>query len=169
MAKFNDKSGGEWAVGITVGALRRVLNATGIDLMKLFEPDEPNERGDDPSAELRKLLLRPVVIADVVFAVVEPEAKQRGVDAEAFGELLEGKALADATDALMSALEVFFSAQNQEMGATFGDMVRKFGEARSAVWARAHGMVDGIDPTEVAGKAFDEALDRAKGRATSGA
>ncbi len=168
MASFRDKAAGEWEVGITVGALRRVLNATGIDLMKLFEPDGPNERGDDPSAELRKLLLRPVVIADVIFAAVEPEAKRRGVDVEAFGELLEGNALAEATDALMTALEVFFSAQNQEMGATFGDMVRKFGEARSAVWVRAHDMISTMNPNEVATKAFDEALARATGPGTSG-
>lgn len=164
---FKDKAGNEWSVGITVGALRRVLAQTGVDLTKLFEGD-PEAEGGDVAAEVRRLLLNPITIADVLFAIVEPVAKERAISAEAFGELLEGESLADATDALMSALEVFFSAQVRDKGSTFGAMVRKFNEARGVVWQRAREMVEATDPTTTALNAFDKALEAQKGRVNSG-
>lgn len=167
MSSFKDKAGTDWSVELTVGALKRVLAQTGIDLTKLYEGD-PDKPGEDVAAEVRRLLLNPIAIADVVFAVVEPVATAKGITADAFGELLAGKSLADATDALLSELEVFFSEQVQDKGRAFGAMVAKFAEARGIVWSRAAKMVEDLDPTQAAMKAFDEALEKRRGRLTSG-
>lgn len=157
---FKDKAGQEWNAGITVGALRRVLAATGIDLTRLFD--------DEKAEPVQKLLANPLAIADVVFAVIEPQAKAKGIDADAFGELLEGDALAQATDALLDALAVFFSARQAEMGQAFAKVVANYRQAASTVWGRAVDMVNAIDPTAAALEAFDRELNKRGGRVTSG-
>lgn len=157
---FTDKAGNVWDCGITVGALRRVLAQTGIDLTRLFD--------DDNAEPVQKLLAQPMTIADVVFAVIELQAKSKNIDAPAFGELLEGDSLADATEALLEALSVFFSARQSEMGKAFAKVVANYRKASATVWARASEMVDAVDPTAAAMEAFDRALEKRGGRVTSG-
>lgn len=148
--KFSDVKGQEWNAAINVGALRRVLAQTSIDLTKLFD-----EKQAEP---VRKLIANPLVMADVLFAIVEPQATARGITADAFGELLEGEALVAATDAVLAALVVFFSAQNADMGKAFAALVGKYRTATNVVWERAAGMMAAINPTAAATEAFDKAL-----------
>lgn len=140
--------------------MRRVLSQTGIDLTRLFD--------DEKAEPVQKLLASPLVIADVLFAVVEPQASAKSIDAAAFGELLEGESLADATDALLDALAVFFSARQSEMGQAFAKVVANYRKASATVWGRAASMVDAVDPTAAAMEAFDRALEKRGGRVTSG-
>lgn len=157
---FNDTKGNNWNASITVGALRRVLAQTEIDLTRLFD--------DEKAEPVQKLLANPIVIADVVFAVVEPQATAKGIDAAAFGELLEGQALAEATDALLDALAVFFSARQAEMGQAFAKVVANYRKAAATVWGRAVNMVEAVDPTAAAMEAFDRELAKHGGRVNSG-
>lgn len=157
---FKDTKGNEWNASITVGALRRVLAQTSIDLTRLFD--------DEKAEAVQKLLANPITIADVVFAVVEPQATAKGIDAEAFGELLEGEALAQATDALLDSLVVFFSARQTEMGRAFGKVIENYRTAAQTVWSRAAEMVSSMEPTEAANRAFEAELQRRGGRLTFG-
>lgn len=157
---FKDTAGTDWNCAITVGALRRVLAETQIDLTKLFE--------DEKAEAVRKLLASPLTIADVVFAVVHPIAEQRGITAEKFGELLAGQNMADAANALLEALEVFFSGQDANMGASFKTFLSGYRKGRSVVWSRALDEVSQLDPEKVAHEAFEKALDARRKSLTSG-
>ncbi len=157
---FKDTAGTEWNCTITVGALRRVLAETQIDLTKLFE--------DEKAEAVRKLLASPLTIADVVFAVVRPTAEQRNITAEQFGELLAGQNMADAADSLLEALEVFFSGQDANMGASFQKFLDGYRRGRSTVWNRARQEVELLDPEKVANEAFEKALQKRRAALTSG-
>lgn len=157
---FKDTAGTEWNCTITVGALRRVLAETQIDLTKLFE--------DEKAEAVRKLLASPLTIADVVFAVVRPTAEQRNITAEQFGELLAGQNMADAADSLLEALEVFFSGQDVNMGASFQKFLDGYRRGRSTVWNRARQEVELLDPEKVANEAFEKALQKRRAALTSG-
>lgn len=157
---FQDSAGNAWDCQITVGALRRVLTDTGVDLTKLFE--------DEKAEAVRQLLVNPLAIADVVFAVVRLQAEAKSIDAAAFGELLSGKRLAEAADALMDGLEVFFSGQDANMGASFMKVIDGFKRGRSTVWNRALSQVSQIDPEAIAHQAFERELERRRLLLTSG-
>jgi hypothetical protein len=147
---FKDTADGEWDCSITVGALRRVLADTQIDLTKLFE--------DEKAEAVRQLLANPLAIANVVFAVVKPQAIARGITEEAFGELLAGKQLSGAADALLDGLEVFFSGQDANMGASFMQFINGFKRGRSKVWSRALEEVGRLDPEAEVDKHFEREL-----------
>ena len=127
---------------------------------KLFE--------DEKAEAVRKLLASPLTIADVVFAVVRPTAEQRNITAEQFGELLAGQNMADAADSLLEALEVFFSGQDANMGASFQKFLDGYRRGRSTVWNRARQEVELLDPEKVANEAFEKALQKRRAALTSG-
>lgn len=157
---FKDTKGNDWNASITVGALRRVLAQTSIDLTRLLD--------DEKAEAVQKLLANPITIADVVYAVIEPQAVAKSIDAAAFGELLEGEALAQATDALLDSLVVFFSARQAEMGRAFGKVLQNYRTASQTVWSRAAEMVSSMDATEAANQAFEAELRKRGGLLTSG-
>lgn len=157
---FQDSADNAWDCQITVGALRRVLADTGIDLTKLFE--------DEKAEAVRQLLVNPLAIADVVYAVVRLQAEQKSITPAAFGELLSGKRLADAAEALMNGLEVFFSGQDASMGASFMKVIDGFKKGRATVWSRALDQVKEIDPEAIAHRCFDKELAKRKLLLTSG-
>lgn len=99
MAKFKDASGKEWAVVVTVATLKRVKALLDVDLMEVV---------DEKSTLLERLADDPVVLCNVLYAVMKPEADRRGVNDEAFGESLFGDALNDATRAFLESLSDFF-------------------------------------------------------------
>lgn len=98
MAKFLDGAGRSWDVAISVGVIRRVRDRLGIDLSKLVE----NE-----FAVLQQVVTDPVVLCDVLYVMVEPQAAGAGVSAVEFGEALTGDAIEGAADALYEAFANF--------------------------------------------------------------
>ena len=97
MAQFKDNAGHEWTLSITVGAIRRVRNRLQTDLLEAAEGDL-----------LARLARNAVLLVDVLWCLVEPEARGRDVTDEDFGRALVGGALDRATDALVEALLDFF-------------------------------------------------------------
>ncbi len=97
MHTFTDTQGRAWSVAITVDTIRRVRALTGTDLMGVLGGDLIERLSGDP-----------VLLADVLYAVVKPEAEARGVDDADFGRALAGDAVAAATTALLEGLVGFF-------------------------------------------------------------
>ncbi len=99
MHTFSDTQGRAWSVAVTVDTIRRVRTLTGTDLMGVLGGDLIERLSGDP-----------VLLADVLYAVVKPEADVRGVDDADFGRALAGDAVAAATAALLEGLVGFFPA-----------------------------------------------------------
>lgn len=97
MRAFVDASGKSWPVAVNVEALRRARDLAATDLMGVL------------SGPLLTDLARDyVLLCDVLFAVLKPEADRRGVAREEFSEAMSGESLDAGLDALLGELADFF-------------------------------------------------------------
>ena len=104
MKQFKDMNGRTWEVSMNVAALKRVRDLLDIDLMQLPIVDE-----NDPEASLlHRLGTDPVVLVDVLFVMVKPQADATGVTDDQFAEALGGDALADGSEALIAECISFY-------------------------------------------------------------
>lgn len=97
MHSFTDNHGRTWSININIAAVKRVRSAMDIDLL------------DAVGGELlTRLADNIVMLVDLVYFLVKPEADNAGVSDEQFGEALAGPALDDAANAFMAELADFF-------------------------------------------------------------
>jgi len=94
--KFNDTQGREWTIELHTTAIKRVRSLTGVDLL-----------ADDGAGVVAKLIRDPVLLCDVVYAAVKPQADERGVSDEDFGRAMHGDPIGSATEALVDELVSF--------------------------------------------------------------
>lgn len=97
---FTDAAGVTWSLALTVTAVKRVRELVGVDLGRFF--------GQGPAAErTREQLSDVVTVANVLFAIVKPQADQKGITDEQFGEALSGDVIAEASELLLEGLLSF--------------------------------------------------------------
>jgi hypothetical protein len=98
MKSFTDSSGRTWALRIDVSAIQRVRELAGTDLCELLE-------GVPPLCE--RLDRDLVLLASVLWALVQPQAAEFQCDRAAFLGALDGPALGAAAKAFWEELENF--------------------------------------------------------------
>ena len=100
MRIFKDSMGREWALDITVSALKRIRTIAGIDLGDLQEllSGKPLDR----------LAADVVLLGDALYAALFPEIQRRGLSREDFESGLVGDALNASSIALLESLADFF-------------------------------------------------------------
>lgn len=98
MVKFIDKKGQSWDLSINVAAMRRA-KAADIDLSL-------------PQKQIDKFFLDDTFVADCLFAIVK--ANTPGLTQESFDDLLDGKVLAEAREALWESLYEYFDDPKAE-------------------------------------------------------
>jgi len=96
-AFWTDRQDRRWSTAITVGPLKRVRDLVDVNLLDVFDGVLLGRLADDP-----------VLLANTLYAVCKPQADERGVSDEAFGELLVGDAIEDAAQALVHGIACFF-------------------------------------------------------------
>jgi hypothetical protein len=96
---FSDTEGRKWTIDVTVATLARVRTLAEVNLLEAIESE---------SKLLDSLSRDPVMLCNVLFAIVKPEADVRSVTDEQFGEALGGDALAEGTEALVQGIIDFF-------------------------------------------------------------
>ncbi|HMQ16777.1 MAG TPA: hypothetical protein PKC49_12465 [Phycisphaerae bacterium] len=100
MKTFNDNAGRTWTLAVNVDAIKRVEGLIkGVNLANLTHGDPPL---------LTRLETDIVLLCDVIFALVKPQADQLGVSDEEFGKAMGGDAIIAAHDALWEELNGFF-------------------------------------------------------------
>ena len=97
MRTFTDVTGRPWAVTVTVDTIRRVRSLTSIDLLEVVN-----------GTLIERLAGDPVLLCDVLYAVVKPEADTATISDIDFGRLLAGDTIEHATRALLEGLVDFF-------------------------------------------------------------
>ena len=104
MAKiFGDNSGRKWTVEINVGAIKRVRTLCGVDLLEMVS-------GGDLA---QKMSTDPVLLCDVLFALVKTAADAAAVTDEDFGRAMAGDAIEQATTAMLEELVDFFPSRRR--------------------------------------------------------
>lgn len=102
MQTFTDAGGRSWPITINVRAIRRVRDHAGADLMQIAGGELLAKLGTDP-----------VLLVDVLWALVMPKAQADGVTADAFAEAMVGDAIESATLALLHEMTAFFPSQTR--------------------------------------------------------
>ena len=99
MRTFTDSAGRTWTVSLTIDAAKRVKGLLDVNLLEL-------EAGDPPL--LTKLGTDVILLCDVIFALVKPQADAAGVTDEQFGAALGGEVILAAQTAFYEELVDFF-------------------------------------------------------------
>ena len=97
MKTFTDTAGRTWTVALNVDALKRVRALTSVNLLEVLD-----------GALIEKLTSDPILLCDVLFAVVKPEADAKSISDTDFGKALAGDSIELATTALLEELVDFF-------------------------------------------------------------
>jgi len=106
MSSFKDKNGDVWLIELTVGTVKRVKNALGADLMGVASRD---------SRLLESLYEDPELLVNVIYVLCSEQCEARKIDDETFGNLFNGDAIFQATEALVEGLVDFFPKGRQEL------------------------------------------------------
>ena len=104
MKIFTDATNRQWEIALTIGSAKRVKSLLGIDLLQ-------PESGDPPL--LTRLGTDEVLLCDIIYCLVKPQADVVGVSDEQFGELLGGDVILAAQTALYEELIDFFQQRGR--------------------------------------------------------
>ena len=104
MKSFKDSEGRPWEIKVNVGSVQRVRDVCNVDLTELAKAE-----GDAKPVGVR-LTTEPIFVAEVLFALVGPQAETKGVTKDAFFDALDGDALAKAFDCFTDELIAFSGA-----------------------------------------------------------
>ena len=103
MTKFKDSADREWIVSVTVGAIKNIRTALGVDL------------ADPSQAVMERLADDPVLLVDLLWLLCEKQAKEIGITPEQFGESLVGDPIDAATNAMVEAIADFFPGPRRSL------------------------------------------------------
>jgi len=104
MQAFTDSAGRTWTITLTIDTLKRVKALLAVDLAR---PDE-----GDPPLHVR-LFDDVILLADVIFAAIKPQADTASVTDEQFGQALGGDAITAAARALLEEWTDFFQRRER--------------------------------------------------------
>jgi hypothetical protein len=132
MRIFTDNAGRPWSLAIHVDAAKRVRDLAKIDIMELIEAADQPQDGPRRRPLLERILRDPIVLCDLLYAAVKPEADKLGITDQDFGRAMGGGAIAAARQALVEELADFFPEeapvirrQAEKLQAAYRNLVRK--------------------------------------------
>jgi len=101
---FKDSAGRSWTLQIHVEAIKRVRGLIQVDLLDLAE-----------GKLIERLASDPILLCDVVYAVIKPDADAISVSDVDFGRAMGGDCLEAATTALLEELADFFPSSKRQI------------------------------------------------------
>ena len=147
---YVDTNGDRWTVRVTVATVARVRDLVDENLADFLT-----------SKGLERLASDVITLCNVLYAVVKPQADERGIDDAAFGETLTGDALADATNQLLWAIVDFCPSPRDR--ASLARMLGAVDTAKEAARDVIEKRLDSLTPEMIR-----EMVDREIQAATSG-
>ena len=138
MSSFTDTEGRTWTVELTYGSAKRVKKLVGVDLLAI-------EHGDPPL--LTRLGTEIMLVCDVIFALIKPQADEQGVSDEEWAEAMGGDAITEAHEALYEAIVNFFRSRGRT---DVGKAVAKQKSLIDETVKAGTDWIDGLDATEEA-------------------
>jgi hypothetical protein len=97
MRTFKDNAGRTWTVTVNVDAVKRVRSLLDVNLLEVVD-----------GKLIERLAADPVLLCDVLYALVKPDADAKQVTDQDFGRGMAGDAIDLATTALLEELVDFF-------------------------------------------------------------
>jgi len=106
MKTFTDTAGRTWTLALTIDAAKRVKSLLDVNLLELDLPAGKAGAGDPPL--LTRLGTDVILLCDVIFALVKPQADAAGVSDQEFAAALGGDVVLAAQTAFYEELVDFF-------------------------------------------------------------
>ena len=151
---FFDKENRTWDLRISVSTIRRVRVACKVNLYDALEGELMIQLGQDP-----------VLFADVLWAIVEPQAIAANVTDDQFGDALLGEAIDLASKAFIEGLTGFFGRPGQR--ALLKGMAEKTERAMAAAEQISHQRLSDLDVEKMVQEEVDRIeLSRQSGSST---
>lgn len=104
MKTFKDNNGKKWDISLTFDSAKRVRDLLGINLLA-------PEDGDPPL--LTRLGTDELLLCDVIYCLIKPQADEAGITDEMFGRALGPDAILSAVDAFYDELIDFFQLRGR--------------------------------------------------------
>lgn len=98
MSKFATTDGREWVVAVNVGTVKRVRDATGVNVLALISDQ----------AAIADAFSDNVKLAEVIASVIRPQLEAAGATDEQFFSVVDGTVIENATEALLAEVANFF-------------------------------------------------------------
>lgn len=105
MKTFKDLKGREWKISLNVKAMKDIRSTLAIDLINVISLDKKGEVKVDL---IDQIVNDPCLLVDVLWVLVEDEAKKNNISDIEFGSTLAGDAIEKATSAFLDELVDFF-------------------------------------------------------------
>ncbi len=116
MKAFKDTAGREWKIDLTIGAMNRVRDALGLDLLAPHEKpgDKADQRAKDLKFKGRQALLVSILsrdaslLFDVIYQIVKPQLEKANITVDEFVESMGGDSAYDAYKSFHEEWSDFF-------------------------------------------------------------
>ena len=105
MRNFKDNRGRSWQIALNVYEMKRVRSVLGVDLVNVIALGKDGKVQVDL---IDRIANDPCLLVDILWVLVEAEAKEQGVSDVDFGSSLAGAAIEEATRAFLDELVDFF-------------------------------------------------------------
>lgn len=134
MKVFKDSNGQDWQIILNVLQMKRVRAALGIDLVNVITLDKDGAVKVDL---IDRIANDPCLLVDILWVIVQDQAKSIGVTDEQFGTALVGDAIERATAAFLDELVDFFPGARRLFLKKAVDLARKYAGEWTTVLAKA--------------------------------
>ena len=134
MKVFKDSNGQDWQIILNVLQMKRVRAALGIDLVNVITLDKDGAVKVDL---IDRIANDPCLLVDILWVIVQDQAKSIGVTDEQFGSALVGDAIERATAAFLDELVDFFPGARRLFLKKAVDLARKYAGEWTTVLAKA--------------------------------
>ena len=132
MKSFMDTKNRQWNLAVTVSSVKRVRELLDVDILGLLD--------DDNKAVLRALSTDDIMMVNVIFAIIKPQADELGIDDVDFGECMAGDAIANAYIAFTEELANF--SRNPNTRRLLGKALAKVTEVQDKLAGIAEARID---------------------------
>ena len=131
MRIFKDKNGQDWQIVLNVHQMKRIRAALGIDLVNVITLDKEGVVKVDM---IDRIANDPCLLVDILWVLVEEQAKAINVTDEQFGTALAGESIENATKAFLDELVDFFPGARRLFLKKAVGLARKYaGEMETAL------------------------------------
>src|SRR6056297_3020987 len=104
MKNFTDSAGRSWSIQLNIAAAKRVRDLLGVDILA-------PEAGHPPL--MTRLGTDEILLCDLIYCLVKPQADSQNVTDEQFGSALGGDAILAAQQALYEEMCDFFRSRGR--------------------------------------------------------
>ena len=134
MKVFKDSNGQDWQIALNVLQMKRVRAALGVNLVNVITLDKDGAVKVDL---IDRIANDPCLLVDILWVLVEGQAKAIGITDEQFGTALVGDAIERATAAFLDELVDFFPGARRLFLKKAVDLARKYAGEWTTVLAKA--------------------------------